>query len=296
MPKVTLVRLYLASLAVCCGVWVWTAIELHQREKEDQEFYDTVVAPEIERVRAPTRTSDGVDKQEATGRLAPFQPSGMLRQEIMEEHLRRHQHRFDLHFRKNNALVAASFCTVVFVFGTMIQSARRKKRWEAPERPAANEISSGLLALLESKGRLVAKARGKSKRAMEVEIDAARLTVTFRHFAFIDSFARNPVRAVTEVPFSDLLVGTVEPGSRSGHLHLSLRTTRGRVFIPDTVEPFGTVADYLIGLAELNRANPDAYREALSREPVIRTPWWGWLTLAGGVGFIAWLGWLALYG
>lgn len=195
-----------------------------------------------------------------------------------------------------NALIAGTACTAIFTFGALIQAARRKRRWEAPERPAMKQVSPELIKLVESKGRFVAKAEGKSPRTQEVVIDAAGMIVVFRHFAFVNSFARNPVRETTEVPFSELLVGTIDAGNRSGHLHLSMRTTRGRVFIPDNVEPFGQLADHLIGLAELNRGNPVTYRDALNREPVIHTPWWGWLTLATGIGVIACLCWFALYG
>lgn len=294
-PKITLLRLYLASLVVCGGVWVWTAIELHQREKEDHEFYDQHVAPELERMRAPVRPSPAPGSSDSRGRIMPLAPIELPRKEIMEEHLRRARHRSDLQFRQRKAMLAASGSTAFFIFAAMIITALRKRRWEAPERPAVAQVSPELLALLETKGRFVAKGRGKSSRSPEVEIDVAKLTVVFRHLAFIDSFARNPVREEVKVPFSELLVGTIDAGNRSGHLQLSLRTTRGRGFIPDTVEPFGTLADYLVGLAEINRANPVTYREALSREPVIRTPWWGWLILAACVGFIAWLCWLALY-
>lgn len=296
LQKLTLVRLYLSSLIVCAGVWIWTAVELHLQEKEDQEFYDQQVAPELERVRAPVRTSPKVEPHGSKNAIAPMERLELPRIDIIQEHLERNSHRADLRFRQANALIAGMACTAIFTLGTLIQAARRKRQWEAPERPAVTQVSPELIQLVESNGRFVAKGGGKSPRTQEVEIDAARMTVIFRHFAFVDSFARNPVRETTELPFSELLVGTIDSGQRAGHLQLSLRTTQGRVFIPDSVEPFSHLASHLIGLAELNRGNTVTYREALSREPVIRTPWWGWLILAAGIGFIAWLCWLALYG
>lgn len=296
LPKITLVRLYLASLVVCAGVWGWTAVELHHQEKEDQEFYDQHVAPEIERVSAPVRTLPKAEDPSSRSAITPIEQLELPRMEIIQEHIQRNRRRADLRFRQANALFAGMACTAIFIFGTLIQAALRKKQWEAPERPAVTQVSPELIKLVESNGLFVAKVGGKSSRPQAVEIDAARMTVVFRHFAFVKSFVGNPVRETTELPFSELLVGTIDSGQRSGHLQLSLRTTQGRVFIPDSVKPFGQLANHLIGLAELNRGNSITYREALNREPVIRTPWWGWLTLAAGIGFIAWLCWLALYG
>ncbi len=72
-----------------------------------------------------------------------------------------------------------------------------------------------------------------------------------------------------------------------GRSSLYLRTTAGKVTIPDTVQPFQPLAAVILDAAEVNRKNPTAFAAALAREPQIKIPWFGWLILALGLALVA---------
>jgi hypothetical protein len=118
-----------------------------------------------------------------------------------------------------------------------------------------------------------------------VELNFPQRTVSFRGFRFITSFIGNkPIPELT-LPFTDILAGRM--WANHGQFSLVLRTTAGKVTIPDTVQPFQTLATVLLDAVEVNRKNPEAFTAALAREPQIKTPWYGWLIFAASLAAVA---------
>ena len=126
----------------------------------------------------------------------------------------------------------------------------------------------------------------------EVEVDAVKETIVFRGFTFIRSFMGNAPTPQIELRFEDILGGRIWRSHERSSLHL--RTTAGAVTIMDDVSPFQELVVLLLDAAEANRARPDRYAQAVSRELRVKTPWYGWLILAvafGAVGGFAVMLW-----
>ena len=139
---------------------------------------------------------------------------------------------------------------------------------------------SGILTARTSPGRHLVKTAPR-----EVEVNAATETIVFRGFKFATSFIGNRPTANLTLRFNDILGGRIWVGH--AQFSLCLRTTAGKVTITDAVQPFHQVASVLLDAAEVNRATPDRYLEALAREPRIKTPWYGWLIFALALGGVA---------
>jgi hypothetical protein len=118
--------------------------------------------------------------------------------------------------------------------------------------------------------------------------------VTFVGCTFATGFASTRRDERVEMPLADIL------GVRLDYHHgrglLTVRTAQGKVTIGDHIESFQLIAEVLFDAVEVNRASPESYRAALAREPAVRTPWYGWLILVGGIGVVVGgLLWMVVY-
>ena len=115
----------------------------------------------------------------------------------------------------------------------------------------------------------------------QVEVDGRRSVVVFRNLPFITAFVGNPERDLMEVPFRDLIVGTM--GYAKGRSFFQLRTAQGKVTITESIKPFRELVGLLQDAAEQNRTFSDRFKDALSREPVVHTPWYGWAIIGAAM-------------
>lgn len=125
----------------------------------------------------------------------------------------------------------------------------------------------------------------RRRKQHSLEIDPVRGIVTFRNFKFTKAFTDNKAEAVVELAFKEILGTSIT--THQGTVSMVLRTTRGKITLDDRFEHFDEVATVLTDCAEVNRKDPEGYREALAREPVVRTPWYVWFIILGAVGAVA---------
>jgi hypothetical protein len=164
-----------------------------------------------------------------------------------------------------------------------VAAARRQKANEAVDREPAPDAGKVIDELVPPGTVFVAKT-GLGPR---VEIDRTKAEVVFHHLAFIATFASNPESLRTVLPFAGIL--SVEEGSNDGRSHFTVRTTLGKVVLKDDMQPFEALGEILTDIGELNRMSPEAYAAAVAKEPVVRTPWYGWLILAAALGGFVYL-------
>ncbi|HTJ79722.1 MAG TPA: hypothetical protein VL357_12065 [Rariglobus sp.] len=153
------------------------------------------------------------------------------------------------------------------------------KAGHGPASPGNHSLVIPLLAALVPIGILLvflihAYRRGRN---LELQVDSAKGIIRFFNFTFTAKFTDNKAEPLVELPFSEILVVTTE--TVKGRTTMGLRTTHGRVFIGEQFEHFDELVPLFTDIAETNRRDLAAYGEALKREPVIRTPWYGWLPI-----------------
>ncbi len=275
--KISIHRLFLLAVLALAAMWTWAAVmvskQRHALDVNSRQF----LQPEM------NRSNREIGREEQAKNSSATSLAGLIEQR------RELDHYWSL---REEAMLGL----MVFGFGSMvtaqIQSALRRRARATVER--ASEPTAGhLVGEMAQQGRSLV-ARGKSRRVgVEIEVDGQRGVVVFRNLTFVTAFLGNKRQPVVELPFSELLVLTT--GYSRGGAYLNLRTTAGRVFWTDKVQPFGALASLLDDIIERNRTDPVAYRAARAREPLIRTPWYGWLILALGVASIAALSWYYLY-
>ncbi|MBI5382723.1 MAG: hypothetical protein HZA31_12565 [Opitutae bacterium] len=267
----------IACLLFFSGTWGWLTVLLHLQQKDDAVFYDKVVAPYLMDNKRQSDVFDQALRDRKQGAHTPLQMVKFPSVDPLAELLRRREKCSNYDNRRQQAGLGISGALLYWTFAIQIQFAIRRRRFEAPERPAAPDAGKLIGKFIEAERILVAKDNS-APDASEVQVDGRRAVVVFRNFVFVAAFVGNPKRQQMEIPFTDILVAS--PFSSRGNASLILRTTQGRVTIRDNIRPFQTLVDVLTDIAEMNRAAPETYRAALAREPVIRTPWYGWLIIA----------------
>lgn len=263
----TLNRLFVICLATLGGFWVWAYVVDRRDRADDQVFYARTVVPQLESGKS----------------FAPGVP--------MEQWLERTRRRNENAMFRTNLFFAAIGLTLVWTIAVQIRSEVFWKKRNARTRAADANAGWAISEVQGREGRqLVARTRKGRLRFLpyserEVEVNFAKATATFRGFQFVTSFIGNkPIREIT-LQFADILGGRI--WTNHGRFSLYLRTTAGKVTIPDTVQPFQPLAAVLLDAAEVNRKNPTAFAAALAREPRIRTPWYGWLIFTLALAVVA---------
>ncbi len=264
-PRMTLNRIVIGCLAIIGITWVAAYIvDLHDRA-DDRVFYAQSIAPNV---KSGTAFAHDGPMNQWFERLNRRRENALLR--------------MDLFF-------GAMALFMAWTAAVLIKSVAFWKKRNDPHRSAEPDAGTAI-AELRSMGGILTARSGQGwhlfrSAPREVEVNAATETVMFRGFKFITSFIGNRRTTNLTLRFGDILGGRV--WVNHGHFSLSLRTTAGTVTITDAVQPFHEVASVLLDAAEVNRATPDRYLEALAREPRIKTPWYGWLIFAVGLGGVA---------
>jgi len=264
----TLNRIAAICLVVIGITWVAVYIVDLRERADDRVFYDQNVAPYVK-----------------TG--TAFERGGP-----MHQWFERTKHRRENAMLQMNLLFGAVALLMAWTAVAVVRGEISWKKQNSPDRPA-NPNAGAVIAELRRTGTILTaqtKPGWHFLRATPraLEINAAAETIVFRGFTFITSFIGNRPTANLTLRFGDILGGRI--WASHGQFNFSLRTTAGKVTITDAIQPFHEVVSVLLDAAELNRATPDRYLEALAREPRIKTPWYGWLffTLAlGGVACLA---------
>ena len=189
------------------------------------------------------------------------------------------------------ALFGIVVAVIVWAVTVQVQAQLARRYLESAERPSAPGAGKVIGPLI-ARGAVLSAKEGDHSSAGAIEIDGKRLVVVFRNFTFFSKFVGNPTHARIELELGDLVAGSVS--QLKGRSYLRLRTTQGKVEISDNIQPFGQLADALLDIIEFNRTQPDSYRAARAREPIIQTPWYGWLILATALGAVVVVGWQVL--
>lgn len=264
----TLNRIFVVCLAIIGGAWVWAyATDLRQRA-DDQAFYARTIAPQL---KSPS--------SDAFARGGP-----------MEQWMERSRRRNDNAMLRMNLFFGAIGLTMTWTIATLIRTEAFWKKRNAPSRSADANAGWAISEVQSREGRLIARTRKGGLHFLpypdrEVDVDFDKRTVTFRGFQFITSFIANKAVRELTLPFTEIVGGRI--WVNHGQSSLALRTTAGKVGIPDTVQPFQPLAAVLLDAVEVNRKNPTTFAEALAREPRIRTPWYGWMIFALALAIIA---------
>ena len=208
----------------------------------------------------------------------------------MEQWLERSRRRNDNSMLRLNLFFGAMALTMLWTIATLIKNEVFWKKRNAPTRSADPNAGWAISEVQSRDGQLVARTSKKGLHFLPyperaVEVNFSKRTVTFRGFRFITSFIGDKTLRELTMPFADILGGRI--WADHGQFSLYLRTTAGKVTIPDTVQPFQPLAAVLLDTAEVNRKNPTAFSAALAREPQIKTPWYGWLILALALAVVA---------
>lgn len=284
-------RVFAAFLIGLAGAWIWVTVVLQRQIAEDTVFHAVHVAPNLEKTK---RQSDALNQallERKQGKATPLPPLEPLNTGSLNESLQRMNHRNDLSSKRGHIEMGLVASAMAWACALQIQLAMRRRRLSAPDRPAAQNAGK-LIADLVDSGRVFVARAPDAPTAPVVEIDGARALVVFHHFAFVASFVGNPTRDHVEVPFTDLLVGLIY--RHKGRSILLLRTTKGKVTIGENVRPFQTLVELLLDVIELNRTSPADYHAALSREPRVRTSWYGWLIIVAALAAVAAVLWSVL--
>lgn len=127
----------------------------------------------------------------------------------------------------------------------------------------------------------------------KIEMYAETESIVFHHFRLTSQFLPEPPRDKENVNFSDIL--GCKFYSTQGGDSLHVRTTKGKVVIPEEMSDFQSLAQIFGRLVEANKSNAIEFEEKSKEEPVIRTPLYGWLILASAVACAAVAGWYFMY-
>ncbi len=279
MPRLSAHRVFLlVSLGFACS-WVVSATMLWKQQRSDREFDREVLQPQLERLG---RGETGLNKEgsDALREVAGAELDWL--NESMER--RRLQNRY-WGFREGSffGLIATGLVWIIF---SQVQFALRRRAHDAAERPAAKNAGYLLGELIEQDKTFTARENSDT-RGISVQVDGGRGLVIFRNVRFIAAFVGNKRQDIVELPLTDILA--LSTGFHKGRAYLNLRTTAGRLTLHDSVQPFRTLADLLDDIIELNRTDPSGYRDARAREPVVKTPWYGWLIIAAAMTAVVWV-------
>jgi hypothetical protein len=270
--------------------WAWQAVQFQRQAAADQSFYAREVAPYLD---ASKRQADAWERayqeRQQGNKLVALPRLQTLDSIPLDQWIERSKERSRLQAKRDLGLIAIMVTAGAWMILAAIQGSLQQFKWQDSDRPAAASAGALIGELVESGEVFAAETKAGGVDAPRVEVDGARRVVTFRNYSFVTSFTRNPKRGLTEVPFADLIVGTRL--FAKGRSFLQLRPAQGQVVIGDSVQPFGKLVVLLQDAAELNRRDADRFRDALLREPRVRTPWYGWAIIAsalGGAGYAFW--------
>lgn len=282
-------RVFLLLLAGAAVAWLcfFTLGQLERWEMETvQARYDRAVHEA--RQRDVAALQDYLTRQKRGERTSVPQPSFsrvMPEKDLMVLIARRAR----LQSFQWYAGAACGGIALAWIVTMLMQNEHFHRRRAAPGRPADPGAGEFLAQLRRSGTVLIARAEKRRSLFLphpgrEVHIDARRGTVTFVRCKFVTGFTSSRRDERLELPLADIL------GARMVHHRdgatLALRTTSGTVNIGDHLQSFQPVAEALFDAIEVNRASPESYRAALAREPVVRTPWYGWFILVGSIAAI----------
>jgi len=281
-------RLFAAILIAVAGVWIWAILALRQEIVAVDSYYAQQVAPHIEASKQEIAAFDQALRDRHEGKNVPLPQFKRLNAPPLGEWVEHIKRRNRYILIRDLALLSFMGAAMAWTVAATIQADVRRRRWESPDRAAIPDAGKVIGELVRSGNILLAKA-GDGVAAPSVEVDGRRAMVVFRHFTFVTTFVGNRKKALTEVPFTDLLAGSVRRDKRRAFL--TLRTTSGKVVVSDRLQPFQELVKLLLDAVELNRTFPDQYRAALAREPRVRTPWYGWLIIAAALAAVAVVWW-----
>ncbi len=135
--------------------------------------------------------------------------------------------------------------------------------------------------------------RARWRRAT-VSIDTDEGLVEFRDFRFTAAFLPEKPRKVERIRFEEIIAAYPCEFSK-GTMGVEVRTTKGKVCIPDEMDRFPVLASLLGEIASANAADKAGHQKAVDSEPAIRTAWYGWVILAASVGVVLHFGWRFMY-
>jgi hypothetical protein len=250
---------FLLAIGALGCVWLCEYAWVQKETAEDNAYYQKEVAPSVEAMKRN-----------------PYQlPNFKASDRWMEKLAVRN---YDAKVRDDTLLLLMAVGGAGLVM-VAAQAFAARLDWESPDRKAVAGAGTLLAGFTRDEGVMVARQGGANEP--EVEFDARRRVVTFRNLAFTVAFIGNPVRERVEVPFSDLIVGTII--AAKGTLSLKLRTAQGTVTFDNRMNEFSKLAALISDACEQNRLNQEQFQDALAREPKIRTPWYGWAILVVSV-------------
>jgi hypothetical protein len=283
-------RIFIGILLTIAAVWLWAEFSLRKQIDSDRVFQREVVDPYIKNVQGQSSDFQQALKKRERGEIAPLpMPESIGTEPIQEavDRMKRRHEWLNITSLSKLALIITGF---IWVIALAIRNEVNRRKWESAERPPLPTAGAVIEKLVRSGGSFVAKSVNAEK--IEVHVDGEKSAVIFHNLSFVTSFVRNPVLNRVDLQFAELLAGSLVSAGR-GRRGFRLRTTRGAVVITDSIQPFPELVELLLDIAEKNRTFPAKYQLAVSREPIVRTPWYGWLIIATAVGaVIGFLWWL----
>jgi hypothetical protein len=225
---ITVHRVFAAIIVALAGFWIWAEVLVSHQTAANQAFYAQQLAPAEQASQRQYAAFNKALNERKNGGVTPLPEFEPINQALFDESMERAKQL--RHYTSLRATAGFSFLIAVFGWGVVaqVQNLVRRHRWEAPERPTTPGAGKLIGELIRSETVFVAKKPGGSA-APEIQVDGKRRVAVFRRFVFVRSFVGNPTRDFTEVPFADLLVGSMHYAK--GRAFLSLRATCGRVTI-----------------------------------------------------------------
>jgi hypothetical protein len=279
---------FIAIFGACGCLWIWETIDARREAAAANAFYAKEIAPGLNTFKRDSDAWTEAYKQRQLGKIVPLPDVKIPNSALNKQWFALIQARSRSSFTRDRAfiglLVTVSAWTILALFRGMFA----RLKWESPDRMASPTAGKIIGELVSSGIVFVAKTDDEGVNGPRVEVDGRRSVVVFRHLTFVTAFVGNPERDLREVPFRDLIVGTIS--NAKGRLFFQLRTAQGKVTITYSIKPFMKLVGLLQDAAEQNRTFPDRFKDALSREPVVHTPWYGWAiigaaTVTAGTAF-----------
>jgi hypothetical protein len=278
---------WLIVVLVACGaVWIWSTLALRRQVASDAEFYRLHVAPGLthpNREWDAKKATPGERKQAMDAWIKAAQETSAH----LEQMLRRKEQQHHLREIRTLSELSAIGAVVLWSLTRLLLRWREHRGWVAADRPPVPGAGTAVRGLAEEGRIFEAREGGRSPRRIEIDAPAGR--IRFHGFSFVTSFWRNPAQTRVELDCSGLLIVTIY-SHRTGR-GLRLRTSRGVVNVPESLQPFDKLAQLLFDIAELNRADRAKFRALLAQEPKVKVPLTGWLAFLAALGAVAGIAW-----
>ncbi|MBL9190592.1 MAG: hypothetical protein JNK23_24155 [Opitutaceae bacterium] len=276
---------------VLAGVAIWTFLEHRRQSAEDRQYHEQHLVPMWAAQKERALAFEQALKERKEGKRTPLPDLQPINPEVFEAGLERMKRRHRILALQNQVMAGLAITVFAWFFYFQYRAYMTRRHLESAERPAgpgAGQIVGPLIA----QGSIFSARDSDHSSATEVAIDGKRLVVVFRNYTFVSKFVGNRNRSLAELDFGELLAGSIT--RHKGRSYFSLRTTQGKIVVSDDVQPFDKLTETLLDIIELNRTQPDTYRAARAREPIVQTPWYGWLILAAAVATAVVIGWRVL--